>query len=438
MTAGLDHVPRHGRIGGREPRGPTMTRVTDAEAEFDPFSPSVMDDPYPAYADLLRRYDEPIYLKNRDMWLVIRWDHVRAASKNHKALSSAEGIAYHRSSLPVLFGIDPPDHTRMRGLIRHEFSPRGVRFWSPLIEMVCGELLDEAVAAGDIDLVQQAIILQQVRVMTTIVGVPGDDLETLKLTAAVLESFVANARVGDQDELKPDDPGENALRLRAAKAALSGVAGLSSFLTKQLKERRPRPAGDDLISKLFAQEEGRVSEDEIMWLCLTLLVGGQETMTHFLGSMLDALLHHPGQLRKVREQPELIGPAIEETARFYPAVQNVFRTATTDVVVGNTVIPKDARVELSFAAGNRDPRKFPDPDDYVVDRATEGHLGFGDGIHTCVGAHLARLQAATFLRMLLERTCDIELIGELVKVQSPAFRGLDHLPLRLIPRARHA
>src|SRR5262245_17390273 len=131
-----------------------MTSVTDAGTEFDPFSPSAMDDPYPAYADLHRRFDEPIYLRNRDMWLVIRWDHVRAASKNHKALSSADGIAYHRSSLPVLFGIDQPDHTRVRSLIKHEFSPRGVRFWRPLIEEVCGELLDEAVAAGELDLVQ--------------------------------------------------------------------------------------------------------------------------------------------------------------------------------------------------------------------------------------------------------------------------------------------
>jgi beta-dihydromenaquinone-9 omega-hydroxylase len=181
-----------------------------------------------------------------------------------------------------------------------------------------------------------------------------------------------------------------------------------------------------------------VSENEILWLCLTLLVGGQETMTHFLGNMLDALLNHPEQLRKIRDRPGLIGPTIEETARFYPPVQNVFRTATTDVVVGNTRIPRNARVELSFAAANRDPRKFPDPNQYVVDRVTDGHLGFGAGIHTCVGAHLARLQATTFLRMLLERTDDIELIGELVKVKSPAFRGLDHLPLRLTPKSSGA
>jgi beta-dihydromenaquinone-9 omega-hydroxylase len=411
-----------------------MPSVSFAEAGFDPFSPSAMDDPYPAYADLLTRYDEPLYLEDRDMWLVLRWEHVRAAAKNHRALSSAEGIAYHRSTLPVLFGLDQPDHTRIRKLIRHDFSPRGVRFWRPLIEKVCGELLDEAIAAGDIDLVQHAIILQPVRVMTTIVGVPGEDLKTLKLTAGVLESFVANARVGPTGTLEPDDPDESVLRVKAAKQALSGVAGLSAFLNKALAERRTQPPREDLVSELFAAEEGRISENEIMWLCLSLLVGGQETMTHFLGSMLDALLNHPSELRKVREHPELIGPTIEETARFYPAVQNVFRTATTDVMVGNTLIPKDARVELSFAAANRDPRKFPEPNDYVIDRVTDGHLGFGDGIHTCVGAHLARLQATTFLRMLLERTTDIELIGELVKVQSPAFRGLDHLPLRLTPK----
>ncbi|MBO4161077.1 cytochrome P450 [Micromonospora antibiotica] len=408
-----------------------MTSATRTD-EFDPFSPESMDDPYPAYAELLRA-EEPLYLAQRDMWLVIRYEHVRLAAKNHAALSSADGIAYHRSTLPVLFGLDQPDHTRLRALIRHDFSPRGVQFWRPFIEQVCGELLDEAVATGDIDLVQQAIILQPVKVITTIVGVPDDNLAKLKLTAGVLESFIPNAKVGED---APDDPTENALRLQAAKAALSSVAGLSGYLGNLLTRRRDEPARDDVVSKLFtAAASGGVTENEILWLCLSLLVGGQETMTHFLGNMLDALLNHPDQFRLVRERPELIGPTIEETARFYPPVQNVFRTATTDVVVGNTTIPQGARVELSFAAGNRDPRKFPDPDDYRIDRVTDGHLGFGAGIHTCVGAHLARLQATTFLRMLIERTDDIALIGELVKVKSPAFRGLDHLPLRLTPRS---
>lgn len=407
-----------------------MTSATFTE-EFDPFSPSAMDDPYPAYAELLRA-EEPLYLARRDMWLVIRYDHVRAAAKNHAGLSSAEGIAYHRSTLPVLFGLDQPDHTRLRRLIRHDFSRGGVQIWRPLIEKVCGELLDEAVATGDIDLVQQAIILLPVRVINTIVGFPSDDLAQLKRTAGVLESFIANAKVG----LEPDTPQEAALRLHAAKQALSSVAGLTSFLGGLLQQRRAQPPGDDVVSKLFAAAaRGGVSEDEILWLCLTLLVGGQETMTHFLGSMLDALLHHPDQFRAVRERPGLIGPTIEETARFYPAVQNVFRTATTDVVVGNTTIPEGARVELSFAAANRDPRYFPDPNRYRVDRIMESHLGFGAGIHSCVGAHLARLQASIFLRMLIDRTDHIELIGELVKVQSPAFRGLDHLPLRLTPKS---
>ncbi|MGC4806723.1 cytochrome P450 [Micromonospora sp. DT233] len=411
-----------------------MTSATHTD-EFDPFSPSAMDDPYPAYARLLRA-EEPLYLAERDMWLVIRYDHVRVAAKDHAALSSAEGIAYHRSTLPVLFGLDQPDHTRLRRLVRHDFAPEGVQFWRPLIEQACGELLDEAVATGDIDLVQQAIILLPVKVVTTIVGLPGDDIAKLKLTAGVLESFVANAKVG---ESAPDDPDENALRLQAAKSALSSVAGLSTFLGGLIKERRTRPPARDVITKLFAAaERGGVTENEILWLCLTLLVGGQETMTHFLGSMLDALLHHPDQFRLLRSRPDLVASTIEETARFYPPVQNVFRTATTDVLVGNTTIPEGARVELSFAAANRDPRKFPDPDSYRIDRRMDDHLGFGAGIHTCVGRHLARLQAATFLRMLMDRTDDIALIGELVKIPSPAFRGLDHLPLRLTPKSAPA
>jgi beta-dihydromenaquinone-9 omega-hydroxylase len=413
-----------------------VTTATRTEEEFDPFSPTSMDNPYPAYAELLRAHDEPIYLPGRDMWLVHRWEHVKKAAKNHDALSSGEGIAYHRSSLPVLFGIDQPDHTRLRRLIRHDFSPHGVKIWTSFIEQVCGELLDEAVAIGELDLVQQAIILQPVKVITTIVGVPGDNLAMLKRTAGVLESFVANARVGPNGELEPEDPDEAVLRLQAAKSAFSSVAKLTVFLHQLLEERKLQPTRSDVVSKLFAaSEKGGVDENEILWLCLTLLVGGQETMTHFLGNMLNALLDNPEEFQKIRNLPELIGSTIEETARYYPPVQNVFRTATRDVVVGTTKIPANARVELSFAAGNRDPRKFADPDRYRVDRNTDGHLGFGAGIHTCVGAHLARLQATTFLRMLIQRTDRIELIGDMVKVPSPAFRGLDHLPLRLVKKS---
>lgn len=392
-----------------------------------------MDDPYPAYAELLRA-DEPLYLEKRNMWLVVRYDHVTTAVKDHAALASGDGISYHRTALPVLFGLDQPDHTRIRRLVGRDFAPRSVHLLRSFIEEACGGLLDEAVAMGDVDIIQQAAILLPVRVITTILGIPGENVAKLKLTAGVLESFVDNSWVRARDELGPEDSEVEQFQVESSRRALYSTASLSAFLNGVLRKRRAQPLRDDVASKLFtAEETGGISEDEVRWTVLTLLVGGQETMTHFLGNMLQALLDNPDQFRLLRERPELIRSAVEETARYYPPVQNVFRTATTDVVVGNTTIPKNARVELSFAAANRDPREFPDPNQFRVDRIMDSHLGFGAGIHMCIGRHVARLQAGTFLRMLIERTDDIELIGELVKVKSPAFRGLDHLPLRLTP-----
>jgi beta-dihydromenaquinone-9 omega-hydroxylase len=408
---------------------------TASGQQLDPFSAEMMDNPYPTYAELLQG-DEPVFLEERGMWLVLRYEHVAEAARDHAGLASGEGITYHRTTLPVLSAVDEPDHGRLRRVLSHGFTPRRVRLLQSLVEEACGGLLDEAVALGELDLIQQAVVLLPVRVITAVLGIPGDDVPRLKLTEGVLQGFIGDAKIRARDDPGPGDPREAALQLRAAKRALQSVAGLSAFLNTVLRERRGCPLGDDLVSRLFAaQEEGRLSEDEVRWMCFTLLIGGQETMAHFLGNMLQALLDNPDQFRLLRERPDLIGPAIEETARYYPPIQNAFRTATDDVVLGATTIPRNARVQLSYAAANRDPRVFPASDEFRVDREMDGHLGFGAGVHMCLGQHLVRLQASVFLRMLIERTEDIEVIGEMARITSPALRGLDHLPVRLTPKS---
>jgi cytochrome P450 len=410
--------------------------VISVDREFNPFSPESMNNPYPAYADLLERYHEPIYLERLDMWLVHRYEHVKLGARLYAALSSAEGIAYHRSKLPVLFGIDPPDHTRMRGLIRREFTPRGVRAWTELVTQVYGEMLDEAIELGELDLVERTLAPLPVRIITTLLGIPGEHEAAVKLTEHVVESFIPNARLGEAEAIDPNDPAVVELRRQSLKAAFVGAKGLSVSLHRILEHRRQLPPDEDLVSKLL--DTDRATDNEVLWLCLTLLVGGISTMGHFLGSLCQALLDNPDEFAKVRARPELVPKTIEETARYYPAVQTTFRTATEDVRIGDTVIPRDSRVELSFASGNRDPWKFEDPDAYRIERNSDGHLGFGAGIHTCVGAHLARLEAATFLRLLIERTESMELIGEPVTFKSPAFRGLTNLPVRMTPRSASA
>ncbi|SCG77008.1 cytochrome P450 [Micromonospora coxensis] len=401
--------------------------------DFDPFSPEMMADPYPVYATLLRA-DGPVYLDRRGIWIVSGYDDVRAAAKDHERFSSADGIAYDKSSLPILFGVDPPDHTRLRRLINRDLTPRAVESWRPFVEQICRELLDAALAAEDVEMVNEVLVPLPVRVIAAVLGIPGDDVAQFKAwSAGVIEGFNANARLRPRSGLDDGDP-DSADRRRAAKKALSAVAGISVYFQTLLDQRRRQPTGDDLISKLLAANEDQLRDEELVWLCLALLVGGNETTTHLLGNLCLALIDHPDQDTLVRARQELIPGTVEETLRFDPPVQSVFRTATTDVEIGGTVIPEGSRVQLSFAAANRDPRRWEDPERFRVERQSDGHVAFGSGIHFCVGAPLVRLETSTFLRQLLARTERIALSGPFRRIKSPTFRGFEELPLHLTPR----
>lgn len=404
-------------------------------SDLDPFASETMADPYPMYAALLES-EQPAYLQRRDMWVVTNHDDVRAAVKDHERFSSADGIAYDRSRLPILFGVDPPDHTRLRKLISRDFTPRTVQSWRPLVEQICAELLDEAVADQEVDLVRQVLVPLPVRVIAALLGIPGDDVAQFKKwSEGVIEGFNANARLRPQAGHEFGDSSDATYRQQAAKRALSAVSNISVYFHTLLELRRSQPLGDDLISRLLAANEDHLRDNELVWLCLALLVGGNETTTHLLGNLCIALMEHPHQHELVRSRPELMIPAIEETLRYDPPVQSVFRSATTDVEVGGTLIPKGSRVQLSFGAANRDPRRFADPNRFWIQRESDtSHLSFGSGIHFCIGAPLVRIEAETFLRQLFERTEGMALTDEPTRIKSPTFRGIAHLPLRLTPR----
>jgi cytochrome P450 len=273
-------------------------------------------------------------------------------------------------------------------------------------------------------------------VIAALLGIPGDDVgQFKKWSEGVIEGFNANARLRPQAGHGPTDPEDAEHRQQAAKLALSAVSNISVYFHTLLDQRRSQPQGSDLISRLLAANEDHLRDNELVWLCLALLVGGNETTTHLLGNLCLALMDHPDQHQLLRSRPELMIAAIEETLRYDPPVQSVFRTATADVEVGGTVIPRGSRVQLSFAAANRDPRRFSDPDRFWIERESDGgHLSFGSGIHFCIGAPLVRIEAETFLRLLFQRTEAMALTGEFTRIKSPTFRGVAHLPLHLTPR----
>jgi cytochrome P450 len=196
--------------------------------------------------------------------------------------------------------------------------------------------------------------------------------------------------------------------------------------------RLRREPGDDVISALLASQDGGALDDaELFWLSLMLLVAGNETTTNLIGLVLLSLARDPDAYARLRAEPELIPSAVEEAVRWGSPIQGLYRTPTEDYDVGATTIPAGARVLLLFGAANRDPRVFADPDRFVIDREPNDHLGFGMGIHFCLGAHLARVETRIVLESFVQRVGRLELAGRVVWGDNPTVHGPRHLPLRL-------
>jgi cytochrome P450 len=208
----------------------------------------------------------------------------------------------------------------------------------------------------------------------------------------------------------------------------------NDYFAEEIERRRTQPA-DDLISKLVHTEtsEGRLSPLEILAFSRLLLVAGNETTTNLVGNAMIALLAHPDQLERLRAEPRLVPNAVEETLRFDPPVQALPRLVLREVEIGGEKIPAGATAMLLIAAAHRDPERFPDPDRFDVTRDTTGHLGFGFGIHFCLGAHLARLESRCMLEAILGRMKSLRLAGEIERTPHPILRGPATLPLDFEP-----
>ena len=200
-----------------------------------------------------------------------------------------------------------------------------------------------------------------------------------------------------------------------------------------ISQRRRNP-GDDLISMMTpADADDALTDDEIFWSAAMLIGAGSETTTNLLSGLLLTLAQQPDLYARLREHPELIPAAIEEQLRMVAPVQGFYRTATRDYTVGENTIPAGARVLLLFAAANRDPRHYDDPDTFDLDRNPTDHLAFGGGVHYCLGVPLTRLEGARVFSRLLPRVEAIRLAGDYRYLDNPTMRGLEHLPLELIP-----
>jgi len=396
--------------------------------------PQLLADPYPFYAAL--RATQPVFRLpvgepgSPGVWLLTRHADVHALLRDARFSVDrrrAQIVRDNMDRLPIgmalgpegglrtMLIMDPPDHTRVRGLVSKAFTPRRVAALQPRIEQIIDELLVEPRERGSMDLMADFAAPLPAIVIAELLGVPAEDHREFKQWSSALVSSVGAG---------------NPLAMREQFEKAFGQ--LLDYLRGIIAERRKAPR-DDLISGMIEAQEERdaLSDVELVATSNLLLLAGHETTTNLIGNGTLALLRHPAELARLRADRALLPGAIEELLRYDSPVQATVRVATQDVEVGGQKIPAEALVIVGIGAANRDPAAFRDPDRLDLARADNHHLSFGFGVHFCLGASLARLEAELAFGALLERFPRLELASEAVSYRANLIlRGLNALPLR--------
>jgi len=397
-------------------------------------TPEFRDDPY-QFFHLLREH-EPVHHTPFGVYLLTR--HADAATivrdprlsnnQEHSDLFRAfaeanppsDDDAMSQMNSVVMLFMDPPDHTRLRGLVSKAFTPKMVERLRARVREIVDERLDAVEAGGDgrMDVVTELAYPLPVVIICELLGVPAEDHATFQSWSSELAASI------DPDPLITPD---QQVRIEAA-----GNAFLEYFT--DLIERRRRSLRDDLLSALIEAEEGgeRLAEEELLGTALFLLIAGHETTVNLIGNGTLALLRHRDQLERLRDDPDLDRQAVEELLRFDSPVQLTQRITLDDYDVGDVTIPKGQNLIPLLGAANRDPAEFDEPDRLDLGRANANrHLAFGGGHHFCLGASLARLEGAVAIGALVRRFPTIELAGEPVRKTTFTLRGLEHLPVAI-------
>jgi pimeloyl-[acyl-carrier protein] synthase len=395
--------------------------VATTETGFNPFDPAVMADPYPYYRRM--REQDPVHwngvvrawflTRHADVSELLRDDRFSAdRTLSDRYTPPPPGRARPGRSMLV---VDPPDHTRLRSLVNTAFTPRMVEQLRSRIEAISADLLDRLAGGREADLVAEFAYPLPVVVIAEMLGVPARDRLRFQEWSAVLVKG-----------LDPFVDAETQERVFDARDALI------DYLRGVIAERRRGPR-DDLITGLIAAEaKGDVfSQGELLAMCNLLLVAGHETTVNLIGSGVLALLANPDQLERLRRAPELARTAVDELLRYTSPVQWTGRVAVADLELGGRRIARHQSVVGILGAANRDPAVFPDPDRLDIGRDPNPLLAFGRGIHFCLGAPLARLEAQVALPMLLARFPGLRLAGEPEPRPTWNLRGLTRLPVTL-------
>jgi cytochrome P450 PksS len=392
-------------------------------------SPEFKADPYPFYARL--RAEAPVYRimlpTKESAWLITRYDDVALVLKDERFVKNpANALTPEQAAQQPWFrkafkslqrnmlDLDPPDHTRLRALIHTAFTPRLIEQMRDRIQALTDHLLDQVQGRGRMDLIRDYALPVPTTIIAEMLGVPEKDRHKFHRWSKALTSAAAST----WDLVK----------------AVPNVWAFLRYLRKTVKQRRARPQ-DDLVGALARAEQAgdKLSEDELLAMIFLLLVAGHETTVNLIGNGTLALLEHPDQMAKLRNDPALIKPAVEELLRYASPVETATeRYAREDVTLAGVTIRRGDIVLAVIASANRDERQFVNPEALTITREPNKHLSFGLGAHFCLGASLARLEGQVAINTLLRRVPDLRLSvapGALRWRGGLVLRGLEALPV---------
>jgi len=385
--------------------------------DLDPFADDFLRDPFALHPEL-RDAGPVVRLERYGVWAMARHADVHEALKDWATYSSAAGVGLSdfRKEKPwrppsLLLEADPPEHSRARKAVARAMSPRTITALREDFAREADALVAELLARGTVDGVADIAEAYPLRVFPRAVGITPDGGDHL----LAYGNMAFNA-FGPRNQLQAD--------------SMAQVQGVAAWIAAHCARDALTPGG--LGDRIYASaDEGAVTEDEAALLVRSLLTAGVDTTVIGLGCALDCLARDPAQWRLLRGDPSLAGAAFEETLRYASPVQTFFRTTTREVAVGGVTIGAGEKVLLFLAAANRDPRRWPDPDRFDIRRRAVGHVGFGYGIHACVGAAFARLEGEVLLQALARQVESLEPAGEPRRRLNNTLSGFAELPITL-------
>jgi len=402
-------------------------------SDYNLLSPEVRADPYPYYAAMRR--DSPIHqlMPGAPLYAITRYADVIHILHHPELFSSsalqaalqggASGLGPNSGALaghrlltsPMMIATDPPDHGRLRRLVNRGFTPRRIGALEPRIREIANQCLDKAIKGGELELVRGFSIPLPVTVIAELLGVEPDRVDQFK---AWSDAFVIGLS-GATGEYTPED-------------VQQAADEMADYFERVAADRRANPK-DDLISVLSQAEEGdSLSTGELLSFIALILIAGNETTTNLIGNGVKALLAHPDQLARVTADPTLIPALVDEVLRYDSPIQALPRSNSNSVELPSGKVPENSTLLVYYGAANRDEEQFPNADCFDIDRSTQEHVAFSHGIHYCLGASLARLEARVAFETLFSRCRSLELAADSIPmVDSSILRGPKSVRLRV-------